>query len=42
MAHGILVPLDGSAFAARALPYAELLARRLQAELILARAGVEG
>ncbi|HEY8744641.1 MAG TPA: universal stress protein [Chloroflexota bacterium] len=38
MAHGILVPLDGSSFAARALPYAELLAQRCQAELILARA----
>lgn len=38
MAHGILVALDGSAFAARAVPYAALLARRCQAELILARA----
>jgi nucleotide-binding universal stress UspA family protein len=38
MAHGILVALDGSAFAARAVPYAELLAQRCRAELILARA----
>lgn len=34
----ILVPLDGSAFAEQALPYAALLARRCQAELLLARA----
>lgn len=38
MRHGILVALDGSPFAARALPYAELLAQRTHAELILARA----
>lgn len=36
MAHGILVPLDGSALAARALPYASLLAERCGAELLLA------
>lgn len=33
----ILVPLDGSKFAEDALPYAEELAQRFKAELILAR-----
>ena len=37
MTHGILVPLDGSPFAERALPYATLLAKRSGAELLLAR-----
>jgi nucleotide-binding universal stress UspA family protein len=30
----ILVPLDGSAFAQRALPYAQMLARRSHAQVI--------
>jgi len=34
----ILVPLDGSALAARALPFAERLARSAGARLIVARA----
>ena len=35
MLHKILVPLDGSELAERALPYAESLAEKYQAELIL-------
>lgn len=38
MAHGILAPFDGSGFALRALPYAELLARRFGAPLTLVEA----
>lgn len=38
MAGGVLVALDGSPFAARALPYAELLAQRCHVDLILAQA----
>jgi nucleotide-binding universal stress UspA family protein len=37
----IVVPLDGSAFAQRSLPYAEVLARRASAKVILLRA-IEG
>ena len=38
MAQGILVALDGTSFAEQALPYGALLARRLHAPLLLARA----
>jgi nucleotide-binding universal stress UspA family protein len=38
MYHKILVPLDGSPLAERALPYAEVLARRSGATLVLMRA----
>lgn len=40
MAGTILVPLDGSPLAERALPYAELLAQALEARLVLVRAVV--
>ena len=33
----VLVPLDGTPFAERALPYAEYLARELSLEVVLAR-----
>src|SRR6185312_8832255 len=36
MARGILVPLDGSALAAAAIPYAMELAHRFDAEIVLA------
>lgn len=35
MLHKILVPLDGSGLAEKALPYAEALAQKFEAELIL-------
>lgn len=35
MLHKILVPLDGSILAEKALPYAEALAQKFEAELIL-------
>ena len=35
MLHKILVPLDGSTLAEKALPYAEALAQKFEAELIL-------
>ncbi|MBI1881470.1 MAG: universal stress protein [Chloroflexi bacterium] len=34
----IIVPLDGSSLAEKALPYAEMLAQKFEAELILVRA----
>jgi nucleotide-binding universal stress UspA family protein len=37
MIRKILIPLDGSALAQKALPYAEELAHRFEAELLLAR-----